>query len=263
MTASVSFLPKYLSLMISAGRICRPACVSHQRLRLAHSQPCEEHVAIKEPYVILQHWLEFAQTHVPQCSPHLACMATVDKAGQPVTRLTTIEEVNAAGITFFTSLGSRQAGEICSNPHMSLHFNWPVLRRSVRIAGSARQLTSEQVFSQFRRYPRHVQLSISTGSHSRNHDSMPKHWHKKLYARFREYLGSVFGGSPEEIPMPANWGGFLLKPSLYEFGVATGTGETMERMRFRRCLALPRGKRNQTINADRYDWVYDNYIENK
>jgi len=99
----------------------------------AHQVSCigsEEQRVYEEPHVIFQNWLMAAQKEAPQVRPRLACMATVDKSGEPVTRLTSIEEVNSHGITFFTTLGSRQAGEISANPHVSLHFNWAPLMRS-------------------------------------------------------------------------------------------------------------------------------------
>jgi len=206
----------------------------------AHQVSCigsEEQRVYEEPHVIFQNWLMAAQKEAPQVRPRLACMATVDKSGEPVTRLTSIEEVNSHGITFFTTLGSRQAGEISANPHVSLHFNWAPLMRSVRIAGSAHQLTEEQVRDQFRRFPRHVQMSITHGPRY-----AAAEWQSRsgFFARIGQRLNTWLGKQPEEIPMPHNWGGYILTPSLYEFGMLSGEKAGRTRVRFRRCLEMPR-----------------------
>ncbi|XP_037729293.1 pyridoxine/pyridoxamine 5'-phosphate oxidase [Drosophila subpulchrella] len=250
---------KVWSTLWSAGS------VSRFRLHVSHVSHQVNHVASEEqriydePYVIFQNWLMAAQREAPQVRPRLACMATVDKSGEPVTRLTSIEEVSANGITFFTTLGSRQAGEISANPHVSLHFNWAPLMRSVRIAGSAHQLTEEQALDQFRRYPRHVQMGITHGPRYAAAD-----WQSRsgLFARIVQRLNTWLGKQPEEIQMPPNWGGYLLTPSLFEFGMLSGQKAGRTRVRFRRCLEMPRGTRVGNIQAERQDWVYDSCEEN-
>ncbi|KAH8294902.1 hypothetical protein KR018_004266, partial [Drosophila ironensis] len=196
----------------------------------------QERPTIEEPHVIFHRWLKSAQKQAPLVRPHLACMATVDMAGEPVTRLITVESVSAHGITFFTTLCSRQAGEISQNPNVSLHFNWAPLMRSVRIAGTAFQLTRAQVLDQFCRYPRHVQLSIIHGPRYAAAD-----WQARsgILRRIIRRVAAWVGRVPEEIPMPANWGGFLLAPTLFEFGMP-GEGSVRKRVRFRRCSNIPR-----------------------
>ncbi|KAH8293932.1 hypothetical protein KR054_006741 [Drosophila jambulina] len=212
----------------------------------------------EEPLVIFQNWLIAAQREAPQVRPRLACMATVDKAGEPVTRLTCIEDVTPDGITFFTTLGSRQAGEISANPHVSLQFNWAPLMRTVRISGTAHQMSNAQAMDQFRQYPRHVQMSITHGPRYAAAD-----WHSRngFFQRITQRLRNLMGKEEAEIPMPANWGGYLLTPSLFEFGMLSGPKAARTRVRFRRCLEVPRGTRMGTVQAERTDWVYDSMEE--
>ncbi|XP_017081992.1 pyridoxine/pyridoxamine 5'-phosphate oxidase [Drosophila eugracilis] len=240
----------------SMSRLRQQVCHVSQQ---ANTIVSEEHRVYEEPYVIFQNWLMAAQKEAPQVRPRLACMATVDKAGEPVTRLTSIEEVSANGITFFTTLGSRQAGEISTNPHVSLHFNWAPLMRSVRIAGSAQQLTEEQALDQFRRFPRQVQMCITHGPRYAAAD-----WQSRsgFFARIVHRLNSWLGKHPEEIEMPKNWGGYILTPTLFEFGMLSGEKAGRTRVRFRRCLEMPRGARVGTVQAERQDWVYDSCEEN-
>ncbi|XP_017057205.1 pyridoxine/pyridoxamine 5'-phosphate oxidase [Drosophila ficusphila] len=243
----------------SSGSLCRIRQHASQVAQQLIKEDSEERRVYDEPYVIFQNWLINAQKEAPQVRPRLACMATVDKAGEPVTRLTSIEEVSADGITFFTTLGSRQAGEISANPHVSLHFNWAPLMRSVRIAGSAHQLSDQEAQEQFRRYPRHIQMCITHGPRYAAAD-----WQSRsgFLARIVQRLNDWLGRAPEEIPMPPNWGGFILTPSLFEFGMLSGQKAGRTRVRFRRCLEMPRGARVGNVQAERQDWVYDMSEEN-
>ncbi|KAH8313564.1 hypothetical protein KR067_008089 [Drosophila pandora] len=226
---------------------------SPQHTHHVHNVAPQEERIMEEPYIIFQRWLMSAQKQAPQVRPRLACMATVDKAGEPVTRLTNIEDVSAHGITFFTTLGSRQAGELSQNPHVSLHFNWAPLMRSVRIAGTAYQLTDAQAMDQFRRYSRHMQLTIT---HGPRYAAKYSQANSSFYQRMVQRMSSWFGKAPEEVPMPTNWGGFLLAPSLFEFGMV-GEESGRKRLRFRRCLNMPRGARGGTVQAETQDWIYD------
>ncbi|SPP84071.1 blast:Pyridoxine/pyridoxamine 5'-phosphate oxidase [Drosophila guanche] len=252
-------LPKLWESLSSGPLLCslRQGSLS-SGLRRASTLPREERKTIEEPYRIFLQWLAAVQHQVPQLRPRLACMATVDKAGEPVTRLTKIDAVNSSGITFYTNLGSRQAGEISSNPHVSLHFNWAPLMRSVRISGTARQLSAEQALHQFHRYPRHVQLCLAYGPQA---SQAPTSRISGALQWLAERMGSLFGQQHLDIPMPANWGGFLLTPCLYEFGMDKGGPNGRTCMRFRRCLTMPRGARDKNINGERHDWVYDSCVE--
>ncbi|KAM8704487.1 hypothetical protein ACLKA7_009006 [Drosophila subpalustris] len=233
----------------------KPALIRNGSTAVPQRQCREENLAIREPYSILQRWLLLAQQQAPQCKPRVACVATVDAAGQPVTRLTSVEQVNPAGITFYTALGSRQAGEISHNPHVSLHFHWPPLNRSVHISGVASPVCASQAQRQFGRYPRQVQLSM-------HGIKLPKLLlGVSIYDKILQLLAKLFGRQVAQIPAPHNWGGFLLKPTLYEFFDASRGFPNTQCMRFRRCLTLPRGMRNRTLNADPYDWVFDRGID--
>ncbi|XP_064548147.1 pyridoxine/pyridoxamine 5'-phosphate oxidase [Drosophila montana] len=206
---------------------------------------CPNNIAIREPYAVLQNWLSVALNEASRCEPRAACLATVDMAGQPVTRMTNVEQINAAGLTFYTTLGSRLTGEITNNPHVSLQFFWPHVKRSVHIAGHVSPVCALQAQLQFARYPREVQLSMH---------GIPS----KRSGRIMEYFAKLFKSDREQdVPLPRDWGGLLLSPTFYEFSQVDPEEPGRRCMRFRRCLTMPRGMRNETCNADRYDWVFD------
>lgn len=252
------FLQRLRTVTLSTSLLSphnKPGPIRNGSTGLSQTELCEENLAIREPYSILQRWLLAAQKHAPQCKPRVACVATVDAAGQPVTRLTNVEQINPSGITFYTSLGSRQAGEITTSPHVSLHFHWPQMNRSVHIAGTASPVCGLQAQRQFSRYPRQVQLSMHGLKLPRFILGI------SIYDKVLQLLVKLFSTQVEQIPTPNNWGGFQLKPALYEFFDSTRGFPDTQCMRFRRCLTLPRGKRYRTLNADRYDWVFDRGID--
>lgn len=194
-------------------------------------------IAIREPYLILHHWLSHALEMEPQRNARVACLATVDEAGQPVTRMTSVEQINASGLTFYTALGSRLAGEILSNPHVSLQMYWPHLERSVHIAGTVSPVSALQAQLQFSRYPREMQLSMH-GIPTRKHS---------LLGKIKKYLSLIISDHRlPKVPVPPNWGGFLLTPTLYEFCRTCIKTPGRQCMRFRRCLTLPRVSRGNS-----------------
>jgi len=218
----------------------------------AHQVSCigsEEQRVYEEPHVIFQNWLMAAQKEAPQVRPRLACMATVDKSGEPVTRLTSIEEVNSHGITFFTTLGSRQAGEISANPHVSLHFNWaPPLRRSVRIEGVAEKISVEDSLKYFHQRPRASQIGAAASPQSQRIPS-------------RSYLDDVEAaiklelGPDGEVPLP-NWGGYLVRPDLIEFWQGQ-TDRLHDRIRFRRGGGVESEVDSKLVHKGEDGWVYE------
>ncbi|XP_032593220.1 pyridoxine/pyridoxamine 5'-phosphate oxidase isoform X2 [Drosophila grimshawi] len=210
---------------------CRPCLRRHNA-----SEPMDDQRqnVIREPYCILRQWLSVASHVAPASQPRCACLATVDAAGQPATRMTNVRQINAAGLTFYTTLGSRVAGKIDNNPHVSLQFHWPQLRRSVHVSGTVSDVSALRSQLQFARYPREVQLGMHGIWASEK---------RSLCSRIMDYLAgiSVSAPAPEEpLPLPWNWGGFLLQPSLYEFWHDNCDASSRRCMRFQRCLTLPR-----------------------
>lgn len=255
-------------------KICQPT--RHQLKDLVY-----ENVAIREPYAILQQWIEIGEKSLGRSKARHACLATVDSTGQPVMRLINVEQISSSGITFYTALAGRQAGNISCNPHVSLLFQWPHLERSVNVSGMVNPLCALQAQRRFNRYPHAIKLGLH-GIH------MPRRVANKWFfigtgfERLGDLIAKFFGKQLQTVPMPYNWGGYLLVPHLYEFINAENDNSNRQCMRFRRCHTLPRvslqvvadfikvylnfvsnlmqGKRRETVDAGCYDWVFDRSI---
>ena len=63
-------------------------------------------------------------------------LATVDAAGQPAARTVLLKGIDRRGLTFYTNLESRKAGELAVNAKAALLFWWPPHARQVRFEGT-------------------------------------------------------------------------------------------------------------------------------
>lgn len=135
-------------------------------------------------------------------------LATVDKQGKPSTRTVLLKGANERGFIFFTNYDSRKGMELAENPNAALTFYWPDWERQVCVAGTVSKLPIAESELYFRSRPRGSRLSTWA---SNQRDVVPdraaldKKW-DEMAAKFSN-----------DIPMPPNWGGYVLKPERIEF----------------------------------------------
>jgi len=135
-------------------------------------------------------------------------LATVDQAGRPSTRTVLLKGVDGRGFIFFTNYQSRKGRELGANPAAALTFYWPELERQVCVAGIAEKLPVAESEVYFKSRPRGSQLGAWASNQSdrlADRTDLEKRWSE---------TGKKF---PGPIPLPENWGGFVLKPDRIEF----------------------------------------------
>ncbi|HEU6449602.1 MAG TPA: pyridoxamine 5'-phosphate oxidase [Verrucomicrobiae bacterium] len=135
-------------------------------------------------------------------------LATVDKNGIPSSRTVLLKGVDSRGFVFFTNYDSRKGRELSENPNASLTFYWPELERQVCVAGTVEKISRAESESYFKSRPRGSQLSAWASNQSAavaDRAALEARWHE-IERKF-----------PAEIPLPPNWGGFVLKPQRMEF----------------------------------------------
>lgn len=135
-------------------------------------------------------------------------LATVDKDGKPSTRTVLLKSVDERGFVFFTNYDSRKGRELAENPNAALTFFWSDLERQVCVAGSVSKLPVAESEAYFQSRPRGSQLAAWASEQSA---VVPDR--ATLEAKWRE-LEKKFPGA---IPLPPNWGGFVLRPERIEF----------------------------------------------
>jgi pyridoxamine 5'-phosphate oxidase len=135
-------------------------------------------------------------------------LATVDADGQPSTRTVLLKTVDERGFVFFTNYDSRKGRELAGNPHAALTFFWPDLERQVCVAGTVAKLPVTESEQYFKTRPRGSRIGAWA---SRQSEPVPDR--AFLEAKWRE-LEKRF---PGEVPLPPNWGGYVLTPTRIEF----------------------------------------------
>jgi pyridoxamine 5'-phosphate oxidase len=161
-----------------------------------------------EPMAQFGKWFSQAQS-AGLGEPNAMTLATVDNLGRPSARIVLLKGADERGFLFFTNYKSRKGRELAGNPHASLVLFWRELERQVCIAGTVSQVSREESAKYFSSRPKGSRLAAWASSQS---EVIAKRavLEERLTALMAKYPG-------EEVPLPAYWGGFCLRPSRLEF----------------------------------------------
>ncbi len=141
--------------------------------------------------------------------PTAMTLSTTGPDDQPTSRIVLLKGADDDGFRFFTNLGSRKSLDIEVNPRVSLHFYWDRLCRQVSVLGRAGRLDRSDSAAYFETRPRDSQLASWASCQGE-----PVQGRDILEKSFMECAEKFDGG---EVPLPPDWGGFLVIPEKYEF----------------------------------------------
>jgi pyridoxamine 5'-phosphate oxidase len=119
-----------------------------------------------------------------------------------------LKQLDERGFGFFTNAESQKGRQLDQNPHAALCFHWKSRRRQIRVEGAVTELPGSEADTYFHSRSRRSQLGAAASQQSRTLGSR-----EQLEAMVRE-LAEQF---PAEIPRPAYWRGYVLKPERIEF----------------------------------------------
>lgn len=139
--------------------------------------------------------------------PNAMILATAAD-NRPSARVVLLKGFDENGFKFYTNYNSRKGKEISINPNAALLFYWMELERQIRIEGRIEKLSKEESLEYFNSRPLDSRYGSLASSQS---EIIPDR--EYLEKKFSE-LKEKYGDNP---PMPDNWGGFILKPVLFEF----------------------------------------------
>lgn len=167
-----------------------------------------ESTVLSNPISQFRNWFDeavAAEIH----EPNIMVLATAEKNGKPSARVVLLKGIEENGFTFFTNYLSRKGKELKKNPFASVVFHWADLERQVRIEGRIEKLSKEASMSYFHSRPKTSQLGAIVSPQSQVIEN-------------RSVLEEKFKACAElyedqEIPKPAHWGGYILKPETVEF----------------------------------------------
>ncbi|MGO8837010.1 MAG: pyridoxamine 5'-phosphate oxidase [Limisphaerales bacterium] len=144
----------------------------------------------------------------PPADVNAMTLATVDQAGRPSTRTVLLKGVDERGFIFFTNYDSRKGRELAENPNAALTFYWAGLERQVCVAGTVTQLPQAESEAYFKSRPRGSRLAAWASNQSdvvAGRAALETKWNE-LAVKY-----------PGDVPLPPDWGGYVLKPERIEF----------------------------------------------
>jgi pyridoxamine 5'-phosphate oxidase len=136
-------------------------------------------------------------------------LATVGADGVPSARTVLLKGVDARGFVFYTNYESRKGQELADNPNASLVFFWAEDERQICITGRVTKLPRDESENYFHSRPRGSQLGAWASQQS---SVVPD---RAFLERAWEEVSRRFAA--EAIPLPPNWGGYVLAPRRVEF----------------------------------------------
>lgn len=154
-------------------------------------------------------WLNKAVATKEIVEPTAMCLATVNKKGQPSSRMILLKKFDERGFCFFTNLTSAKGEDLLENQNVALCFYWGILGLQVRIEGMVEKVAAKEADDYFASRRRGSQIGAWASKQS--HEI--QNWEE-----FQERISKItkdFAG--QEIPRPPFWSGFRVIPRKIEF----------------------------------------------
>lgn len=158
---------------------------------------------------LLRTWLADAQ-RAGVAEPNAMVVGTVDEQGRPVTRTVLCKSMDEAGITFYTNYDSAKGEQLAANPYASATFPWYQLGRQIHVRGPVTRVPAAATADYWSKRPRGSQLGAWASQQSHPIESRAA-----LLGRLAEVTDRFAG--LDSVPVPPNWGGYLIAPDVVEF----------------------------------------------
>ena len=155
----------------------------------------------------LQWYEEAASAGVPE--PNAMVVSTVDADGLPDSRVVLARGFDGKGVHFYGNYESAKGLQLERVPRAAANFPWLALHRQVRLRGTVERLSAKVSDDYFASRPRDSQLGAWASEQSRSITGRDE-----LERRFAEATARFDGGA---VPRPPHWGGWLLRPDVFEF----------------------------------------------
>ncbi|MBB4576188.1 pyridoxamine 5'-phosphate oxidase [Rhizobium sp. MC63] len=161
-----------------------------------------------EPFKLFAEWLKEAEASEPN-DPNAVALATVDEDGLPNVRMVLLKGFDDDGFVFYTNFESRKGLEILGQRKAAMCFHWKSLRRQVRLRGPVEIVSDAEADAYFQTRARGSRIGAWASKQSR-----PLESRFALEKAVAEYTARYALG---EIPRPAHWSGFRIRPTSIEF----------------------------------------------
>lgn len=179
-----------------------------QMRREYHSEYLNETGMDSNPINQFRIWLEAAITF-GLSEPNSMVLASATLSGRPSARVVLLKGINDNGFVFYTNYMSRKGSELLSNPFAAAVFDWHEIERQVRIEGLVEKVEDAESDAYFKLRPNNSKIGAWASPQSRIVKDR-----NELEALQKKYAIQF---ADSEIPRPALWGGFLIRPTVIEF----------------------------------------------
>ena len=178
----------------------------------------------RDPFRQFEKWFQEAEAaKIPE--PNAMTLATATREGRPSARTVLLKGLDGRGFVFYSNYESRKGRELEANPQVTLVFPWVAIERQVLIEGTATKVAREESEAYFHSRPRASQLGAWVAQHSAVIAGRAV-LEDTMKALEKKYAG-------QEVPLPANWGGWRVAPETVEFWQGRRS-RLHDRLRFRR-----------------------------
>ena len=153
-------------------------------------------------------WYEIVRKSDPQ--PDAVALGTASATGIPSLRMVLVKSWSEAGFEFFTNRNSRKGQELLVNKHAALTWHWKGFGAQVRIRGQVSVIDDFTVMNYWRSRSYGSKISALASSQSSAIDD------RMVLVQRVERLKLTYDKN-SDVPLPEDWGGFRVHPSIYEF----------------------------------------------
>ncbi|AUP77471.1 pyridoxamine 5'-phosphate oxidase [Flavivirga eckloniae] len=163
----------------------------------------------ENPMELFQKWFYEIDKFFVEDETNAMTVSTIGLDGFPKNRVVLLKRFTYEGFIFYTNYNSEKGLAIAKNPNVCLSFFWHGAERQIIIKGKAEKIAENLSDGYFESRPRGSQLGALVSNQSEiieNRDIIEK----RLVELEKEFEG-------KEIPRPANWGGYIVKPFEIEF----------------------------------------------
>ena len=160
-----------------------------------------------EPIALFRRWYRQAErAGAPQ--PDAMTLATAGPGSTPSARMVLFKGIEGGAFLFYSNYESRKGRDLAVNRKAALVFYWSATRHQVRVSGAVRRLSRSASLDYFHSRPRGAQLSALASRQSRVVASR---------AVLERAVADLDRRYPTAVPIPADWGGYALRPAWIEF----------------------------------------------
>ncbi len=161
-----------------------------------------------DPFTQFGRWFDQAlSAHIDE--PNAMTLATASLDGQPSARVVLLKGFDQNGFVFYSNYESRKGRELDQNNKAALLFFWSSLERQIRIEGVIEKVSVEESKQYFDSRPEGSRIGAWSSRQSASISSRDI-----LEENFNKFSQSF---AQQDIPLPPYWGGYRLKPHVFEF----------------------------------------------